>query len=93
MCGVHFITQIGLESILVIFPLKTPRTERIIAALLPLPFNSIDEIIDKVNKRFNKQKTFEIACYAFDPNADYLRDIKHIKHTLDWIEKKRAYKN
>lgn len=90
MCGVHFITEEGMESILVIFPLKTDNTERIIAAMLPLPFNTIDDIIDELNRRFSIDKTLTIQCYRFDPKADYLTEIEHMKYTADWIEKMKT---
>lgn len=80
-----------MESILVIFPLKTENTERIIATILPLPFNSIDDIIDELNRRFLKDKTLHFQCAAFDPKADYLTEAEHMKHTANYKEKVKMY--
>lgn len=86
MCGVHFITDKGMESILVVFLLKTNNTERIIGAMLPLPFNKIDDIISELNRRFSKKERLNIECSAFDPQADSLSEIGQMKDTLNLIE-------
>ena len=87
MCGVHFIIEKGMESILVLFTLKTDNTERIIAAILPLPFNTIDNIINNLNQKFSKDKTLSIQCLALDPKADYLTEAEEMKKISNWIEK------
>jgi hypothetical protein len=89
LCGVHFITEQGLESILVVFPVKTDHSERIISAILPLPFNPIDDVLAKLNQKIEDEGGFHATCYPFGPGSEYLTDIAHIRHTMNWIESKR----
>lgn len=89
MCGVHFITEKHLESILVIFPIKTQNKERIITAILPLPINKISNVLKVLKRRSSKQGGLYQKAYAFNPNNNYLRDYDQMKTVINWIKRKK----
>jgi hypothetical protein len=89
MCGVHFIKEKRMESIMVIFLLKTDNTERIITAFLPLPFNNISRIIKELNKRLNQNPQIYLLADSFNVEGNYLADYSQMKNIYNWIARKR----
>ena len=84
--GVPFIVEKNLESIFVLFKLETKLSKRLFAVVLPLTTKPIEEIIEELERRFSKEKNFEIDMMAFDKD-DYLGDIESINLLLKWMKK------
>jgi len=82
--GVPFIVEKNLESIFVLFELKTKLSSRMFAVVLPLSTKPIEDIIIELEKRFEKEKNFEISMESYD-KTDYLKDIESINILLTWM--------
>lgn len=90
-CGVYFICNSGIESLLVLFEAKTKYTSRMFGAILPLPVRPIEEVLDNINKRFDSNDgSFTLRLYPSEQNNNaYLMDLDNIKATKEWIEERR----
>lgn len=84
--GIPFIMEKDLESIFVLFKLETRLSSRLFAVVLPLTSKPIEEIIEELENRFDKEKNFEIDMMSFDDD-DYLRNIESINLLLNWMKK------
>ncbi|WP_449386751.1 hypothetical protein [Chryseobacterium lineare] len=88
--GVYFVCDKGLESILVLFNLDTGNSLRKFGVFLPCPINDISDVLDKLNNKFEEEKTFHLNLYPWEQDNDkYLEDIDHIKAMFDWINKRK----
>ncbi|MBD3638084.1 MAG: hypothetical protein HUJ25_12090 [Crocinitomicaceae bacterium] len=81
--GVSFITEKGLESIFVLFELKTKKTNRIFAVILPLIDNDIEHIINELSNRFEKENSLTVKMAKY--HDDYLKDEDSIKLLVNWM--------
>ena len=90
-CGVYFICNIGIESLLVLFEAKTKYTSRMFGAILPSPVRPIEEVLDNINKRFDSNDgSFKLRLYPSEQNNYvYLTDFDNLKTMKEWIEERR----
>ena len=84
--GVPFITEKNLESIFVLFELKTKLSSRLFAVVLPLSTRPIEDIILNLEERFSKEKNFKVSMESFN-NDDYLRNIESVNLLINWMDK------
>jgi len=85
--GVSFIMEKELESIFVLFKLKTKLKERLFAVILPLTTKPIEEVINQLIVRFSKEKSFNIQMEHY--SDDYLTNMDSAKLLLGWMNKFR----
>jgi hypothetical protein len=90
MEGVYFVTEPGLESLLAIFNLNTGNSLRKFGTFLPCPINDINIVLDRLMRKFEKERTFKIKMYPWEQgDTKYLDDIDNIKAMLNWIEERK----
>lgn len=85
--GVPFITEVGLESLMATFVLKTEFKERMFSAILPLPNTSIEKVLVRLNEWLKERKTFNVSLYL-TKDVNYLEDLANIRQMLTWIRSK-----
>ncbi len=92
MTGVYFILDKGLECLVAMFNLDTGNTERMFGTMLPLPLNSIIDVIAKLNKKFKDEGSqITLTFYPLEQdNLKYLYDVPDLKAMYDWIDKRRT---
>lgn len=83
--GVFFITENDMESIFVLFELKTKLSSRMFGVILPLSSTKIENVLANLEARFIKEKRFELQMS--DYSDDYLTDIESVTLLLDWMKK------
>ncbi len=90
LCGVYFICDKGLECLLAMFMLKTEHSSRMFGAFLPLPVNSIEEVVGKLNGKLDEEKDFELSLYPLEQDKlNYIEDLDNIKAMYRWIEQRK----
>ncbi|GHT52021.1 hypothetical protein AGMMS49982_11160 [Bacteroidia bacterium] len=90
MNGVYFVCDKGLESILVLFTLNTGLSETMFGTFLPLPINPLKDVIQKIDAKIQKEKTFPLTLYPQEQKiADYLSDKGNLAAMYKWIEERR----
>lgn len=87
--GVPFVIEPGIECLMAIFALRTNKTERPFAGIIPLYNTTAEETIHCLKERFKKEKEFNANMDAMD-GANYLNDLDAIIKMLKWIEKINA---
>jgi hypothetical protein len=85
--GVPFVTEVGLESILCTFTLKTEFSERMFSTIIPLTTKPIETVIGELRKRFAVESSFT-ASLDLMKGTNYLSDIGAIRKMLGWIHSK-----
>jgi hypothetical protein len=92
MTGVYFICNKGLECLVAIFNLDTSKTERMFGTFLPLPLNSIRDVIANLNKKFkNEGSQITLTLFPLEQdNLKYLYDVLNLKAMYNWIEKRKT---
>lgn len=83
--GVPFIKEKDLESIFVLFKLKSKLAERIFGVILPLADTKIEDVIDALTTRFKDEKKFAITMEIY--SDDYLSQIESIEMLNNWMRK------
>jgi hypothetical protein len=83
--GVPFITEKNLESIFVLFELKTKLSSRLFAVVLPLSSRPIEDIIKELEEKFSERKTFKVMMESY--TDDYLRNIESVNLLINWMNK------
>lgn len=89
LCGVFFICDQGLECLLAMFMLRTEHNSRMFGAFLPLPINPIENVIEKLNAKMEKEKEFKLTLYPLEQNEmNYISDLENIKAMFRWIKQR-----
>lgn len=92
--GVYFVCNNGLESLLVIFELKTENSQRTFSVFLPLPINKIEKVVEEFNIGFNSGNIENLTLYPHEKiNDEYLNDMKTINAMQNWIKERASTKN
>jgi len=89
MVGTYFITEAGLESLFVFFQVRTVKTERMFAVILPLPGFPVGTVIGRLAERLAEEKEFHVSLYPDKP-LDYITDVENIKAMHRWIAQHRT---
>lgn len=84
--GVYYCTTKGVESIVVVFNLKTNIIDRGFFVLLPLPNTDFKKVIQNFNESIEQKNIIKLYPTDGEKN-DYLSDKKTLKKMYDWIEK------
>jgi hypothetical protein len=93
MEGVYFVMDKGLECLLAIFNLDTGNSLYKFCTFLPSPMNNINDVLDKLNNKFEEEKKFLLTMYPLEQgDTRYLDDIENIKAMFNHIEKKYIIK-
>ena len=95
MTGVYFICNPGLECLMAIFNLDTGNSEKVFGTFLPLPINSISNVITNLNKKLNDNNSkITLTLYPLEQdNSVYLTDVPNIKAMYDWIDQRKTIDN
>ena len=65
MSGVYFVIDKGLECLLVLFNLKTDKSDRLFGTILPVPFQPIEKVINRLNLDFENDRHLELTLYLW----------------------------
>lgn len=84
--GVYFCKKNGIESIIVVFDLKTEIINRGFFVMLPLPNNNFIEVIKNFNKAIDEKSTITLYPTEGEKN-DYLEGVETLKKMYTWIQK------
>jgi len=92
--GVYFVMDSGVESILAIFQLDTGNTKRTFSTFLPLPIRPIEEVIQNLKAKFDKNGQLALKLSPSPgTEVDYLMDIGNIQAMREWIDNRRKVAN
>lgn len=90
--GVYYVLDRGLECLFVLFCLNTGVSEKMFGVFLPLPIHPINQVIDRLNNKYEVEKGFYLALFPKEQEGlDYLTDIENIKAHNDWINERITY--
>ena len=94
MSGVYFVCDAGLECLLVLFNLDTGNSERMFGVFLPLPINDLNDVISKLNLKFEAENNIELSLYPLEQGlVNYISDLQNIKAMFDWINKRTKHQD
>lgn len=86
--GVYYCKTAGLESIVVVFNIKTDIIDRGFFVLLPLPDSNFETVLTNFNQAIEQKYT--VKLYPTDSeNNDYLSDTKTLEKMYSWIQKRK----
>lgn len=85
--GVYFICKKGLECVLVLFNVRTDKTERKFGVFLPIPNSNYENVLKEIRHRVVKEKEYAFTLFPENQNrTDYLKDKCAIKQLSNWIQ-------
>lgn len=85
--GVYFICKKGLECVLVLFNVRTDKTERKFGVFLPIPSKNYENTLKEIKNRVIEEKEFVFTLFPENQNRiDYLSNKSAIKQLSNWTQ-------